>query len=69
MPVITKMKRTDYYRAGRRWKVRLKEKGGKQRDVPLHHKAKDYLDAYVEAASWEISDEEVAVEDQDGRPS
>lgn len=47
---IVRMKRSDYYRAGRRWTVRLKEKGGKQRDVPLHHKARDYLDAYLEAA-------------------
>jgi site-specific recombinase XerD len=47
---IVRMKRSDYYQAGRRWTVRLKEKGGKQRDVPLHHKAKDYLDAYLEAA-------------------
>jgi site-specific recombinase XerD len=54
---ITKMRRKDYYRAGRRWKVRLKEKGGKQRDVPLHHKAKDYLDAYVEAANWDSAEE------------
>lgn len=57
---ITDMKREDYYQTGRRWKVCLKEKGGKQREVPLHHKAKDYLDAYVEAVSWEISDEELA---------
>ena len=48
---IVRLERSDYYRAGRRWRVRLKEKGGKQRDVPLHHKAKDYLDAYLEAAS------------------
>jgi site-specific recombinase XerD len=47
---IVRMKRSDYYQAGRRWTVRLKEKGGKQRDVPLHHKAKDYLDAYLDAA-------------------
>lgn len=61
---VVKLDRKDYYRAGRRWKVRLKEKGGKQRDVPLHHKAKDYLDAYVEAAGWNPSEETV-----DGEPS
>jgi site-specific recombinase XerD len=47
---VVRMKIEDYYRAGNRWKVRLQEKGGKRRDVPLHHKAKDYLDAYLEAA-------------------
>ena len=51
------MKRKDYYQAGRRWKVRLREKGGKQRDVPLHHKAKDYLDAYLEAIPGEADGE------------
>jgi site-specific recombinase XerD len=53
---IVRMKRGDYYRAGRRWKVRLREKGGKQRDVPLHHKAKDYLDAYLEAPGEDSGD-------------
>jgi integrase/recombinase XerD len=28
----------------------LAEKGGKQREVPVHHKLEDYLDAYVTAA-------------------
>jgi site-specific recombinase XerD len=50
---IVRMETQDYYRAGNRWKVRLQEKGGKRRDVPLHHKAKDYLDAYLEAAGIE----------------
>jgi site-specific recombinase XerD len=50
---IVRMKTQDYYRTGNRWKARLQEKGGKRRDVPLHHKAKDYLDAYLEAAGLE----------------
>jgi site-specific recombinase XerD len=50
---VVRMKVKDYFRAGNRWKVRLQEKGGKRRDVPLHHKAKDYLDAYLEAAGIE----------------
>ena len=37
----------DYFRAGRRWKIRLREKGGQRRTVPVHHKAQDYLDAYL----------------------
>jgi len=40
----------DYFRAGRRWKIRLHEKGGQRRTVPVHHKAQDYLDAYIERA-------------------
>ena len=37
----------DYYRAGRHWEVRPREK--KQRDVLLHCEAKGYLDSYLEA--------------------
>jgi len=40
----------DYFRAGRRWKIRLHEKGGQRRTVPVHHKAKEYLGAYLEEA-------------------
>jgi integrase/recombinase XerD len=40
----------DYFRAGHRWKIRLHEKGGQRRTVPVHHKAKEYLDAYLEVA-------------------
>ena len=32
------MKVEDYYPAGKRWWVRLHEKGGKQHEMPAHHK-------------------------------
>jgi len=54
---IVRMERDDYYQAGRRWKVRLREKGGKHRDIPLHHKAKDYLDAYLETTPEAVDGE------------
>ena len=41
----------DYFRAGHRWKIRLREKGGQRRTVPVHHKAEEYLDAYINEAS------------------
>lgn len=44
------MKVRDYYPNGKRWHIRLHEKGGKLHDVPAHHNAVDYLDAYIEAA-------------------
>lgn len=44
------MKVEDYYTEGRRGWFRLHEKGGKRHEVPAHHKAEDYLDAYIEAA-------------------
>ena len=37
----------DYFRVGHRWKLRLKEKGGKERTVPVHHKLEEYLGAYI----------------------
>jgi integrase len=40
----------DYYQDGKRWWLRLHEKGGKRHEVPAHHNAEAYLDAYREAA-------------------
>ena len=47
------MKVEDYYQNGKRWWLRLHEKGGKFHEVPVHHKAEEYLDAYIEAAGIE----------------
>ena len=40
----------DYYQQGRRFWLRLHEKGGKRHEVPAHHNAEAYLDAYLDAA-------------------
>jgi integrase/recombinase XerD len=40
----------DYYPNGKRWWFRLHEKGGKFHEVPAHHKAEEFVDAYVKAA-------------------
>ncbi|RIK34995.1 MAG: integrase [Chloroflexi bacterium] len=40
----------DYFQKGKRWWFRLHEKGGKYHEVPAHHKAEEYLDAYLAAA-------------------
>lgn len=40
----------DYYQKGKRWWIRLLEKGGKHHELPAHHKADEYLDAYIAAA-------------------
>jgi len=40
----------DYYPQGRRMWFRLHEKGGKQHDVPAHHNAEAYVDAYLDGA-------------------
>lgn len=40
----------DYYQQGKRSWFRLHEKGGKFHEVPVHHNAEAYLDAYVGVA-------------------
>ena len=49
------MRVEDYYQNGKRWWFRLHEKGGKRHEVPAHHNAEAYMDAYLEAAG--IADE------------
>lgn len=44
------MRVEDYYPQGKRWWVRLHEKGGKRHEMPAHHTLEAYLDAYIEAA-------------------
>lgn len=43
----------DYYPQGKRMWLRLQEKGGKQHEMPAHHKLEEFLDAYVQAAGVE----------------
>jgi integrase len=40
----------DYYPGGKRWWVRLHEKGGKRHEMPAHHKLEHFLDEYLAAA-------------------
>lgn len=40
----------DYYPNGKRWWFRLREKGGKDHEMPAHHTAEAYVDAYIQAA-------------------
>jgi len=43
----------DYFPNGKRYRVRLHEKGGRQHAMPVHHKLEEYLDAYLDAAGIE----------------
>ena len=47
---VINMNVEDYWQNGKRWWLRLHEKGGKHHEVPAHHNAEAYLDAYVQAA-------------------
>jgi len=46
---VVHMRVEDYYENGKRSWIRLHEKGGKRHEVPAHHNAAAYLDAYLEA--------------------
>jgi site-specific recombinase XerD len=43
------MRVEDYYPRGKRWWLRLHEKGGKVHDVPAHHQLEEWMDAYLAA--------------------
>jgi site-specific recombinase XerD len=47
---VVAMRVEDYYPTGKRWWVRLHEKGGKRHEMPAHHNLEVYLDAYIDAA-------------------
>jgi site-specific recombinase XerD len=47
---IINMRVRDYYPQGKRYWIRLHEKGGKFHEVPVHHTAENYIDKYIEAA-------------------
>ena len=47
---VVNMDVDDYYQQGKRWWLRLREKGGKHHGLPVHHKAEAYLDAYLAGA-------------------
>jgi site-specific recombinase XerD len=47
---VVAMRVEDYYPEGKRWWVRLHEKGGKRHEMPAHHTLEAYLDGYIAAA-------------------
>jgi len=53
---VVHMRVSDYYQHGKRWWLRLHEKGGKFHELPAHHNAEAYLDAYLATASIDGND-------------
>jgi site-specific recombinase XerD len=47
---VVNMDVEDYWQNGKRWWLRLHEKGGKHHEVPAHHNVEAYLDAYLQVA-------------------
>ena len=51
---VVGMRVADYYENGKRWWLRLHEKGGRFHEVPTHHKLEEYMDEYMTASGlWE----------------
>src|SRR6202521_2278883 len=47
---VVSMRVEDYFANGKRWWVRLHEKGGKRHEMPTHHKLEAFLDEYLRTA-------------------
>jgi integrase len=47
---VVAMQVEDYFPNGKRWWVRLHEKGGKRHEMPAHHKLERFFDEYLDAA-------------------
>lgn len=47
----TSLRVRDYIQQGRRAFIRLREKGGKEKEIPCHHKLEEFLDAYIQSAN------------------
>ena len=47
---VVAMQVEDYFANGKRWWVRLQEKGGKRHEMPAHHKLEEFIDEYLDAA-------------------
>lgn len=62
---VVGMRLEDYFLQGRRGWVRLHEKGGKRHEVPCHHNAEAYLEAYLAVAG--ITDRRAALFQSVGR--
>jgi site-specific recombinase XerD len=49
---VVAMEVEDYFSNGKRWWLRLQEKGGKRHEMPAHHKLEQFLDEYLDAAGF-----------------
>jgi site-specific recombinase XerD len=44
------LKVEDYFQAGKRSLIRFKEKGGKEKEIPVHRKLEEILDEYLKVS-------------------
>lgn len=45
---MANLKVKDYFQNGKRAFLRFREKGGKEREFPVHHRLEEMLDEYLE---------------------
>jgi hypothetical protein len=50
---VVAMRGEDYYPSGKRFLLRFKEKGGKEKELSIHHKLEELLDQYLKASGLE----------------
>jgi site-specific recombinase XerC len=50
---VVNLKVEDYYPSGKRFLLRFKEKGGKEKELPVHHKLEELLDQYLKETGLE----------------
>src|ERR1700674_2186193 len=50
---VVNLKVEDYYPSGKRFLLRFREKGGKEKELPVHHKLEELLDEYLKASGLE----------------
>jgi site-specific recombinase XerD len=44
---VVNLKVEDYFQTGKRSLIRFKEKGGKEKEIPVHHRLEEILDEYL----------------------
>jgi integrase/recombinase XerD len=49
------LKVEDYFQTGKRSLIRFKEKGDKEKEIPVHHKLEEILDEYLKASGLKDS--------------
>jgi site-specific recombinase XerD len=50
---VVNLKVEDYYPSGKRFLLRFKEKGGKEKELAVHHKLEEILDQYLKVSGLE----------------
>src|ERR1700757_241679 len=47
---VVNLKVEDYFQTGKRSLIRFKEKGGKEKEIPVHHRLEEILDEYLKVS-------------------